>query len=98
MNRLIVFLLLFMPLFSASQASITDSLVVEKPILIKQDSVRIELQSDISQLIQVNEESKELAKEACKLDAQTSEKLELLVKLMNKKIENEYRDEGINSN
>ena len=90
MSKLIVFLLLLTPLFSASQSKI-DSLVLEKPILVKQDSVRIDLQTDISQLIQVNEESKELAKEACKLDAKTSEKLGLLVKLMNKKIENDVR-------
>ena len=90
MSKLIVFLLLLTPLFSASQSKI-DSLVLEKPILVKQDSVRIDLQTDISQLIQVNEESKELAKEARKLDAKTSEKLGLLVKLMNKKIENDVR-------
>ena len=88
MSKLIVFLLILTPLFSASQSKI-DSLVLEKPILIKQDSVRIDLQTDISQLIQVNEESKELAKEACKLDAKTSEKLGFLVKLINKKVEND---------
>ena len=88
MSKLIVFLLILTPLFSASQSKI-DSLVLEKPILVKQDSVRIDLQTDISQLIQVNEESKELAKEACKLDAKTSEKLGFLVKLINKKVEND---------
>lgn len=88
MSKLIVFLLILTPLFNASQSKI-DSLVLEKPILVKQDSVRIDLQTDISQLIQVNEESKELAKEACKLDAKTSEKLGFLVKLINKKVEND---------
>lgn len=47
------------------------------------------LNKQIDKQIQVNKESKELAKEACKLDAKTSEKLVFLVKLINKKVEND---------
>lgn len=80
MKQLIILAFLCMPLLSNSQLPVE----VEKPIQ-EEDTVRIKLQNDISELIRVNEESKKLSND-------TNKKLSEIVILVRKKVKNEIRE------
>lgn len=84
MKQLIVLALLCMPLFSNSQLQIKNDTIVQHKE--EKDTIRIKLQSDISELIRVNEESKALSKE-------TNEKLSQIVKLVRNKVKHEVNKE-----
>lgn len=84
MKKLTILALLCMPLFSNSQLQVKNDTIVQHKE--EKDTIRIKLQSDISELIRVNEESKELSKE-------TNEKLSQIVKLVRNKVKNESNKE-----
>lgn len=84
MKKLMILAFICTPLFSNSQLQVKQDTIQKKEI--DNDTIRIKLQSDISELIRVNEESKTLSKE-------TNEKLGEIVKLVRNKVKHEYNKE-----
>lgn len=84
MKQLIILAFLCIPLLSNSQLPVLENDSIVRPIK-EEDTVRIKLQHDISELIRVNEESKKLSND-------TNKKLSEIVILVRKKVKNEIRE------
>ena len=85
MRYLIIFAFICMPLFSSSQLPLKE---IEIPEVNKKedDTVRVELQKQISELIIINEEGRELK-------TKTTRKLSEVIALIDKKIKDEANKE-----